>query len=187
MGKSGAENGDVIMAAGGIVTRDTSRGREYAIIHRPRHGDWTLPKGKLDPKERWQDAALREIEEETGFEVELGEFAGSCSYMTRNAPKIVLFWHMPLVGEPRFQPDDPDEVDQLVWLPLEKALERLSYDRERRVLFDAVTTPMLASPAGIAKARALAQAHVDLPLGVIGPPAQGSKLLRWLLRNVSRH
>jgi len=182
MPKGGPANGDVILAAGGVVTRTTPRGHEYAIIHRPRHGDWTLPKGKLDPKERWQEAALREIEEETGLDVVLGEFAGSCSYMTRNAPKIVLFWHMGLVGEPHFNPEDTEEVDELVWLALEPALERLSYDRERRVLFEAVTRPMASVPG-----LAALEPHVTLPLGVIGPPAQGSKLLRWLLRSVSRH
>ena len=137
MPKSGAADGDVIMAAGGIVWRDTSRGKEIAVIHRPQHDDWTLPKGKLDRNERWQDAAVREVEEETGLAVALGEFAGSCSYMTRNAPKIVLYWHMRLQGPARFAPHDPDEVDALEWLAPQAAFERLSHDRERRVLAEA--------------------------------------------------
>jgi len=63
---------DVILAAGGLVWRNSPRGREIALVHRPKYDDWTLPKGKLDPGESWQDGAVREVEEETGFDVRLG-------------------------------------------------------------------------------------------------------------------
>ena len=90
MGEGKNGNGDVIEAAGGLVWCDFSDGRKLAVVHRPRHRDWTLPKGKLGTGERWQDAALREVQEETGLEVRLERFAGSCSYISRRAPKIVL-------------------------------------------------------------------------------------------------
>ena len=57
--------------------------------------------------------------------------------MTRNAPKVVLYWHMKLQGAARFAPHDPDEVDALEWLPPQAAFQRLSHDRERRVLAEA--------------------------------------------------
>ena len=129
---------DVVHAAGGLVWRDSPRGPELAIVHRPQHGDWTLPKGKLDPGERWQDAALREVIEETGLDVELAGFAGSSSYMTNRAPKIVLYWHMVVVGSDRFDPDDPNEVDALEWLLVPEARKRLTYARDRRVVDDAL-------------------------------------------------
>ena len=53
-----------VKAAGGVVRRD---GR-IAVVHRPRYDDWSLPKGKLDPGETWEEAALREVREETGLE-----------------------------------------------------------------------------------------------------------------------
>ena len=54
---------DLIEAAGGVVVRDG----QVALVHRPRYDDWTLPKGKLDPGESFEEAALREVEEETGL------------------------------------------------------------------------------------------------------------------------
>ena len=136
MAKKGASLSDVILAAGGIVWRDSRRGREIAVVHRPKYDDWTLPKGKLDDGESWQDAAVREVEEETGFRVQLGDFAGGCTYLARRAPKVVLFWHMEVDGEPAFEPEDPEEVDALEWLSPARARRRLTYQRERGVLVE---------------------------------------------------
>jgi len=125
---------NVVLAAGGLVWRDSPRGREIAIVHRPRHGDWTLPKGKLDPEERWQEAALREVYEETGLSCELGPFAGGTTYLTARGPKVVLYWHMKVTGSQEFSPTDPDEVDALDWLLVDEASERLTYERDRKLL-----------------------------------------------------
>jgi 8-oxo-(d)GTP phosphatase len=123
----------VIHAAGGVVWRNSSRGREVALVHRPKYDDWTLPKGKLVDGESWQEAALREVEEETGLSVRLGDFAGGCTYLTKRAPKVVLFWHMDVDGDSRFAGANA-EVDALEWLSLEDARRRLTYRHERRVL-----------------------------------------------------
>ena len=58
---------DEIQAAGGVVMRDG----QVAVVHRPRYDDWTLPKGKLDPDETSEEAALREVWEETGLHARL--------------------------------------------------------------------------------------------------------------------
>lgn len=137
MARRDAARGDVILAAGGLVWRTSSRGREIALIHRPKYNDWTLPKGKLDDDETWQDCAVREVREETGLEVRLGEFAGGCAYLTKRAPKIVLYWHMDVDGETRFAGENA-EVDALEWLSVEDARRRLTHRRERRVLVESV-------------------------------------------------
>ncbi len=62
----------MVEAAGGVVVRSAADGPEVCVVHRPRYGDWTLPKGKLDPSESFEQAALREVEEETGFACRLG-------------------------------------------------------------------------------------------------------------------
>lgn len=141
MARDDASRSDVILAAGGLVWRDSPRGRELAVVHRPRYDDWTLPKGKLEPGERWQDAARREVEEETGLQVKLESFAGGCSYLTRRGPKAVLYWHMRVDGKFRFAPHDPSEIDALEWLTFDEAMARLTYDRERRVLAESAPAP----------------------------------------------
>ena len=52
-----------VKAAGGVVWRPADDGIAIAIAHRPRYDDWSLPKGKLDAAESWEEAALREVEE----------------------------------------------------------------------------------------------------------------------------
>jgi 8-oxo-dGTP diphosphatase len=119
---------DEVRAAGGVVVRD---GR-FALVHRPKYDDWTFPKGKLDPGEDFEQAALREVEEETGIRCRLDrELPGSSYTDAKGRPKRVRYWQMePLSGE--FAPND--EVDELRWVEPTEAAELLSYDRDREVL-----------------------------------------------------
>ena len=70
---------DVIRAAGGIVWRIGRGAPRLAVAHRPEHQDWVLPKGKLEPGESAEAAALREVREETGSDAVLGASASSRS------------------------------------------------------------------------------------------------------------
>jgi 8-oxo-dGTP diphosphatase len=126
----------VIRAAGGVVWWNSPRGREIAVIRRTRHGEeWTLPKGKLQSGESWLQAALREVTEETGCEVSLGQFAGSHAYIAKGHPKLVLFWNMELVraGQPR----DSGEVKELRWMTVPDAIQQLKHPGEKRLLKEA--------------------------------------------------
>lgn len=122
--------------AGGIVWRETPAGPRLALIHRPSHGDWSLPKGRLDPGETWQDAARREIAEETGWIVRLGCFAGAKLLLARPDPKLVLYWHARAVREARIA--SPGEVDEVAWLSRREALHRLDRASDRRLLLRAL-------------------------------------------------
>jgi 8-oxo-dGTP diphosphatase len=116
-----------VKAAGGLVRRD---GR-IAVVHRPRYDDWSLPKGKLDPGETWEEAALREVREETGLECELGDELSSASYHDRKGrSKLVRYWLMDPVGG-EFAPND--EVDELRWLTPAEAAALLTYPRDKEL------------------------------------------------------
>lgn len=125
----------LIRAAGAVLWRRASGGLELVVIHRPAYDDWSLPKGKLDPGEEELAAALREVEEETGYVADPGAFLGETRYLSRKGgrlrPKVVRFWAMRAAGG-GFVPNG--EVDELRWLPPAQALDLLSYERDRDVV-----------------------------------------------------
>ena len=126
-----AESAEV-KAAGGVVWRRGPSGVEIAVVHRPRHDDWSLPKGKLDEGESWEQAALREVFEEIGLRCRLGRELPSVAYRDhKGREKVVRYWMMePEEGE--FVPND--EVDDLRWLIPPAAVELLSYPHDRELV-----------------------------------------------------
>jgi 8-oxo-dGTP diphosphatase len=132
----------IIRAAGGVVHRVRNDGtREVAIIHRPKYDDWTLPKGKLELGESVEDAAVREVLEETGFAVEIERRIGEASYRDRHGrPKRVTYFAMrPVSGS--FEPNY--EVDELRWLPVEEAKALLSHEYDRNLVARVAEKPPL--------------------------------------------
>jgi 8-oxo-dGTP diphosphatase len=118
----------VIQAAGGVVYRKTSSGEEVAVVHRKRYGDWTLPKGKLRSGESFSDAARREVREETGCLVHLGEYLGAFGYQVQDVPKVVLFWRMSVVEQHAIT--DTNEVEEVAWMRAADAVQRLTHFEE---------------------------------------------------------
>ena len=123
---------DRIDAAGGVVVRDGM----VLLVHRPRYDDWTFPKGKLDPGESFEDAAVREVEEETGVRCSLDRELASTRYKVGDRPKLVRYWLMTPETENPFEPND--ETDDLRWLAPEDAKGLLTYARDRELLSVAV-------------------------------------------------
>ena len=122
-----------VRAAGGLVWRRGDDGTvEVVVVHRPRYDDWSLPKGKLDGGEGWEDAAVREVLEETGLSVVVGDELPEVRYRDRkDRPKVVRYWAMEAAGG-AFEPND--EVDELRWLAPGAAADLLSYPHDVELL-----------------------------------------------------
>lgn len=148
-----------VIAAGAVVTR---KGGDVLLVHRPKYDDWSFPKGKLDPGEHVTTAAVREVGEETGLDIRLGAPLRTQTYWVENGErrrKRVHYWVGRVVGD-----DDVtgykvnDEIDEVAWVPLEKAREQLHYDYDRETLAEyeeirRKTYPLVILRHGRAKSR----------------------------------
>ncbi len=122
---------DRIVAAGAVVTRAGKKEIEFLLIFRKYRGDWTFPKGKVDPGEHLLTAAVREVREETGFAVSLGVPLPTQTYEVDGLRKDSHYWvAQKLAGE--FVPND--EVDEIAWLSFEQAKAKLTYKHDQEVL-----------------------------------------------------
>ena len=122
-----------IEAAGGVVMRRGPEETEIVVVHRPRYDDWSFPKGKLDPGETFEEAALREVREETGLTCRLGPELAFAHYEdNKGRPKLVRYWLMAVIDDPGFEPND--EVDELRWLTPAEATDLLTYSRDRSLV-----------------------------------------------------
>jgi 8-oxo-dGTP diphosphatase len=123
---------ELVRAAGGLIVRRVSGQLQIALVHRPVHQDWSYPKGKLEEGETFEDAAQREVLEETGLVCRLLRFIGHTEYMDRKGrPKVVAYWVM-AVEAGSFAVNE--EVDELRWVEAAAAGDMLSYERDRELL-----------------------------------------------------
>ena len=105
----------MIKASGGVVwRRDENDEIEIALVHRPQYDDWSLPKGKVENHEDSISCAYREILEETGFLVQIGQFLGTTEYETAEGSKSVDYWAAKYLEE-RGIPN-PFEIDRVEWV-----------------------------------------------------------------------
>ncbi|WNM40673.1 NUDIX hydrolase [Micromonospora halotolerans] len=121
-----------IRAAGGVVWRPATGGVEICLVHRPRYGDWSLPKGKLDAGEHPLRAAVREVAEETDVRAVPQVRLPTVRYRSEGRPKAVDYWSMRAAAQGGFQPDT--EVDEVAWFPVDEAARRVSYPHDAEVI-----------------------------------------------------
>jgi 8-oxo-(d)GTP phosphatase len=124
----------VVRAAGGVPWRDSGSGTEVMLVHRPRYGDWTLPKGKLEHGEHPLVAAVREVREECGLTCTPQVRLPTIQYLTGEpgVEKQVEFWSMAVRADAGRAADH--EIDEARWVPLAGAAALLSYKHDRGVL-----------------------------------------------------
>ena len=119
------------IAAGGVVWRPGNGGVEVLLVHRPKYGDWTFPKGKVEGGESVLECAIREVWEEAGVTAAMGGYLGRISYYRRaGVLKVVDYWAM-RAEHVAFEPSS--EVDQIRWVPQVSVGEEVSYATERTV------------------------------------------------------
>lgn len=137
--------GATVRVAGGVVGRSHRPGQvEVAVIHRRLCGDWMLPQGRLNPGETPEQAALREVKEETGLRCQLLRPLGGTDHLdARGRRKVAWYWLMRRLNG-RFEPSE--EVDEIAWLPLDDAAARLASERDRAVLRRAEAYGLVAGP-----------------------------------------
>ncbi|HEX2745816.1 MAG TPA: NUDIX hydrolase [Streptosporangiaceae bacterium] len=134
---------DLILAAGAVVWRratdELSGGRgpsgvEILLVHRPKYDDWSLPKGKRERGEHILLTAVREVFEETGVRSALGPRLPSVEYQNGVFRKRIDYWSMFSPGEADSGFTANHEVDEVSWLPLAQASQRLTYPRDEVVI-----------------------------------------------------
>lgn len=113
------------LASGGIIINSQNN---IIVIHRPKYGDWSLPKGKNKSTESLIHTAIREVEEETGIKAKAVKFQGTIAYFTDPSYKIVTYWKCDIIKEYSFVPTS--EVDRTKWLSIYKANDLLTYTTE---------------------------------------------------------
>lgn len=130
---------DFIRAAGVVLLRPAGATREVLIVHRPRYGDWSLPKGKGKPGEHPTVTAIRECDEESGFQAVLGARLESVNYPVEGVQKRVAFWSARINDDEGFNPGA--EVDDIRWVPVDRAREQLAYESEADLVECAASLP----------------------------------------------
>ncbi|MEU5939354.1 NUDIX hydrolase [Micromonospora sp. NPDC047548] len=139
-----------IRAAGGVAWRpDTDGGVRVCLVHRPRYGDWSLPKGKLEHGEHPLLAAVREVAEETDVRAVPQVRLPTVRYRSEGRPKTVDHWSMRAVGEGGFQPGT--EVDEVRWLAVDEAVRLVSYPHDAEVLAAFAALPRITATIALVR------------------------------------
>lgn len=176
-----------------VVAGSAPASLQVALIHRPKHDDWSFAKGKLEPGEHVLHAAVREVFEETGLRVTLGRRLPPVRYACEGRAsrdedatvKRVDYWAA--TAEDAWLPFVPSkEVDRLDWLPAAAARQRLSYPRDVELLEEFLAGPartaalILLRHASAGSSLASPAADLSRPLDEAGirEAAQLASLLR---------
>lgn len=129
-------------SAGGIVFNDKGEVLliNNAAMRDPKKSYWGFPKGHIDPGEKSEEAALREVEEETGIKAEIVKKLGDNGYVyQRDGEKVfklvIMFLMRYISGDVKYQ---EEELLDAQWVSVEAALDKLSFKKDKQFLEKAV-------------------------------------------------
>ena len=131
---------DERVSAGGVAFRVANDNAEIVVIRSNRESRWQLPKGMIDPGETEEQAAAREVREESGIECELLQKIDSIDYWYVDrwgdepvrVHKYVHFYLMKYISGDIA--DHDHEVEEVRWVPIEKAVDLLAFPAERTIV-----------------------------------------------------
>lgn len=128
---------ETVVAGGAVCWKVVDNEVRVLLVYRTQHKDVSLPKGKCDPGETVPETAQREILEETGLHITLGAYLGRVDYLLPSKkPKEVHYWAAEVdPGEAERSPfESNDEIFALEWMPLKKAMKKLTYEHDADIL-----------------------------------------------------
>ncbi len=125
-------------SCGAIVFRKGDDGLERVLLVQHKPGHWSFPKGHVEAGETDRQAAIREVEEETGVRIAItSDFQRSSTYSPGpGSLKTVVFFLGDYLGG-RTQPQ-LSEIRAVGWLTREEAEQRLIFDRDREIFLEAI-------------------------------------------------
>jgi 8-oxo-(d)GTP phosphatase len=137
------ETAEAVLAAGALVWRVRHGELQVLAVHRPRYNDWSWPKGKLDPGETLPACAVREVAEETGQVIELGQPLPTLRYpISGGKVKIVRYWAAHVISSDApaaiareaVKSASKNEIDKVKWLTVEQARQMITFHDDLRPL-----------------------------------------------------
>jgi 8-oxo-dGTP pyrophosphatase MutT (NUDIX family) len=127
-----------VVSAGGVVLWKHDNDIFICIVKRRNKGVWILPRGRIEKNEHMEETVIREIKEETGIEATIIKKIGIISYSFYSSKdkvtynKVVHFYLLRLDKQEDFVPNQ--EIEEKLWVPLNKAKEFLSYEAEKNII-----------------------------------------------------
>ncbi len=139
--KSGKIPVERAVSAGGVVLREGAAGAEVVICGRDADDVWGLPKGTLDEGESLEEAAVREVSEETGLKVEIVKKIGVVEYwFSADGVRYHKWVYHYLMRSTGGRTADHDaEHDRVEWMPVDKAIRRLTFDNDKNMVRQAMS------------------------------------------------
>ncbi len=137
------------VSAGGVVYRRVATGIEFLICKDAGYHRWVLPKGLIGKGETPEQAAQREVQEETGISARLLEPLGEPEKYVYTARGTLVFksvFYFLMEYQSGNETKHDHEMESVAWFPFDEALERLAYKGAKDILTRAQARILTAKP-----------------------------------------